>query len=652
MSWIISLLLAGVMFTSESDLATKSNYSQNNTNVKQVIKLDETEHLEQSYPLNANGRVSVSNINGSIVVEAWDRNEVKLEAVKTADSRETLSEVELQIDARPESFSVETDYSDWKNRDGQRWKDKKLRVDFHLMVPRGANLNEIESVNGSITLSNFTNYTKASAVNGGVKAMNLRGTAILSTVNGTTEADFDGVQPSSKISLSTVNGSVNLLVPSDVNATVKADTVNGSINNDFGLPIRKGEYVGRDLYGKIGSGEAQIKLESVNGGLSIRRKADGRTPNPAINLLPAKGKDIDEDFDDDNNSGNDKDSDNNNTGVNTKKMNRDISKAMKETSKANAKAMKDAQREMQKIKPELEKIKIEPLIVSTEELKEAIKVIDTKELQEKIKEAQLQQKEALIKLKNISWASPMMEEKTESFPVKSTPTVTIDARNCSVLVRGWDKPEVKYSVRQMARRNAEQKTVEVKADKSDSAVKINVLNNTDEDGDAFNFNDSVRVEVFVPKKSNLRILTNKEIRLEGVSGDIKLTGGEGSINVRDSDGKLNVSASEGRIRLIGFNGDVEAQTDCGMMDLDGDFRKLSAKTAQGTIVLYLPEDANKIIESNIDEIQAEGVSLQSLGEGKNTSKWKIGKGGDNFQLFTSAEGKIFIRSTGNLTAEE
>jgi hypothetical protein len=97
MSWVISLLLAGVMFTTEGNLPAKNSYSQTNTNVNQVIRLDETERFEQSYPLNPNGRVSVSNINGSITVEAWDRNEIRLEAVKTADSRETLAEVELRM---------------------------------------------------------------------------------------------------------------------------------------------------------------------------------------------------------------------------------------------------------------------------------------------------------------------------------------------------------------------------------------------------------------------------------------------------------------------------------------------------------------------------------------------------------------------------
>lgn len=652
MSWIVSLLLAGVMFTTESELAVKSHYNQTNSNVKKIIKFDETERFEQSYPLDANGRVSVSNINGSITVEAWDRNEVKLVAVKTADSRETLAEVELEIDARPDSFSIETDYTSWKNRDGgQRWKDKKLRVEFHLTVPRGANLNEIESVNGSITLSNFTNYTKASAVNGGVKAMNLRGTAILSTVNGTTEADFDSVQPNSKISLSTVNGSVNLFVPSDINATVKADTVNGSINNDFGLPVRKGQYVGRDLYGKIGSGDAQIRLESVNGGLSIKRKNDGRSPNPATNLLPPKGKDVDYDSDDDFDA--DRES-----SIESKKMNEHLEKAAKDkvvknTHKKVTESVKQAEKELKKIQPEISRIAVETAEVTTKAVSEAMKAVSSEEVKAKLQEAQLRQREAFIRLRNARWEAPTMNEKSQGFQVKDNPTVTIDAQNCSVFVRGWDKPEVKYSVRQVSRFSAVQNQLDVKAEKTDSEVKIKVFDNS-ENGDLFNMGEGVRVEVFVPKKSNLRILSNREIRLEGVSGDVKLMGGSGAINVRDADGTLDVSSSEGRIRLIGFRGEVNAQSKCGLISLDGDFQKLYARSSDGNVILTLPNNANATLITNkgitVNDAEMDGSqvrigNLDLMKEKANT--WRVGKGGVKFN-FELASGDLVIRNAADL----
>ena len=51
-----------------------------------------------------------------------------------------------------------------------------------------------------------------------------------------------------------------------------AETVNGSIDaDDFGLEPEKG-FVGRDLDGTIGDGDARISLDTVNGSIRINEK--------------------------------------------------------------------------------------------------------------------------------------------------------------------------------------------------------------------------------------------------------------------------------------------------------------------------------------------------------------------------------------------
>src|SRR6188768_2931825 len=281
-SWLYTIVLAGMLISDGIDSGFQKNSAPEPQETGVIEIQDEiVEKFEQSYPLNPNGRVNVSNINGSITVEAWDRNEVKLEVTKIADSRETMALVDVKITAQPEYFRVETDvqhgnYNDVNNRNN---RNRRLEVQYRLKVPKGAVLNEIGSVNGPITLSNFTNVIKASAVNGGIIANNLRGRVDLSTVNGEVKAGFDSLNSGTSLALDTVNGKVNLEVPSDINATIKADSLNGSIINEFGLPVRKGKPVGRDLHGRIGTGEVQIKLSAVNGGLFIGRKKDGKSSN-------------------------------------------------------------------------------------------------------------------------------------------------------------------------------------------------------------------------------------------------------------------------------------------------------------------------------------------------------------------------------------
>jgi DUF4097 and DUF4098 domain-containing protein YvlB len=630
------------MFSSESSVPAPKNYNYTEANTTKVIKLDETERFEQSYPLNKNGRVSVSNINGSITIDTWDRNEVKLVAVKNSDDKERLADVEITIDSRPDYIRIETDYDGWRERSNQPRKNYgKLSVEYTLTVPRNAVLNEIETVNGSVKISNATNMVKASAVNGGVTATNLRGVTNLSSVNGTVVADFEQLQAGSKINLDTVNGTVNLTIPSDANATFRADSLNGAITNDFGLPVRKGEYVGRDLYGKVGSGDVQIKLNSVNGPLTIKRRNDGKNVNPAVNLLPQKSED-DKDWDDDDDS------------------DEESLKALEKSQKEIDKSIKQAEKELKKIKPEIAKATIDAVRQSTAvaaditadvtaEISTNVSAVVTQEMRMKIDQAQKQQQEALAKLADINWISPapVIEKETGSFAVKGVPKVTVHAVNCAVNVRGWDKQEVKYFVTKVSK-DRNQKPISLTVDNTSSEVTLRVADNFDAQQGTYYNTDVTRVvvEVYVPKKSNLRIVTNREIRLEGVSGDIDLSGSEGAVNVRDSDGKLRVSSDCGKIRVIGFSGEVDAKTIDGTVSLEGNFTKISGNTEDGSFILTLPANANADILANVEELAVENLPEPTqVAEGN----WRFGKGGAKYS-FNVGGGQVFVRNADDLRA--
>src|SRR4051794_4098474 len=111
MSWLYTIFFAGLMFGSHGTNTIdplKSQLAQ--VDVPAVSVAEETEHFDQTYGLSPGGRVSVSNVNGSIRVEAWDRNEVRIEYTKTADSKERLSDVQVKIDAKSDYVRVESDY--------------------------------------------------------------------------------------------------------------------------------------------------------------------------------------------------------------------------------------------------------------------------------------------------------------------------------------------------------------------------------------------------------------------------------------------------------------------------------------------------------------------------------------------------------------
>jgi DUF4097 and DUF4098 domain-containing protein YvlB len=632
MTWLYTLVFAGLTLTSSPADRPSSPIEPNGTVPAAIILPDETERFDQTYPLNAGGRVSVSNVNGSVTIEAWDRNEVKLEYVKTADTKERLSDLEIRIDSRADHFSVEADFQWRKNTSDNRWRNGgKLNVEFRLMAPRGAVLNEIETVNGSVNIANFTNSTRVSAVNGSVTATNLRGTARLETVNGSVNADFERLENSSKINLETVNGRVNLLLPSDASATLRADSLNGSIVNDFGLRVRKGKYVGRDLYSRLGSGDAQIRLESVNGGLAINRRNDGKNPAPATDLLPQKEKD-DEDWDR-----------HDREASKSAKIDKDVAKAVKESIKGSAKAAADAQVALEDLGPEIARITASAAVVGIEAAAKAAAALNRVDVERRVRDSRNRSRGLLSSAANSALlpSVPRITKKSETFPVKGAPLVSVDAKGCSVIVRGWEKSEVQYSVTQFSDpRNSS--SITMNESHTDATVNLKVENHAHE-ARAGNFYDEsrrMRIEIYLPKMSNLRITSNGEVRVEGVTGDLQLIAGDEDVNVRDSSGTLQVTNQDGQVRIIGFRGDLMAKTADGEIRMDGDFSRIVGSSADGRFVLTLPENFDGDIETPSNNLTIEDLpNNQKLSD----RKWRFGKGGRLYN-FTRVDGSLVIQN--------
>lgn len=241
-----------------------------------------TEEFHQTYPITADGRVELDNINGPVHISSWDRSEVKVDAVKYADTKEKLDEAKIEVESGKDYVSIRTRYPDHDHSWSRGSHNNPASVEYTLTVPRTARLDEINLVNGSLEVAGVGGEVRASCVNGRLEAHDLAGRAELSTVNGRLAAEFRQLAGQT-VELNSVNGAVDLTIPSDSNAEVEASTVSGGIDNDFGLPVNHHRFVGHDLEGEIGNGGTHIKLSDVNGRVEIHHAQDGHTMSPVKN---------------------------------------------------------------------------------------------------------------------------------------------------------------------------------------------------------------------------------------------------------------------------------------------------------------------------------------------------------------------------------
>jgi DUF4097 and DUF4098 domain-containing protein YvlB len=263
-----------------------------------------TEEFHKVYPLSAQGRIEIENLNGPVHITGWDRDEVKVDAVKSAWTKEHLEEAKIEIRAEPDEISIRTEYPDHDHTfdfGSAGVYNNPASVEYTITVPRQARLDGIKLVNGRLDLQDVAGEVRASCVNGRIEARNLQGRLELNTVNGELDANMDRL-PSTELQLSSVNGKLRLTLPSDARAELKANTVSGSISDEFGLPVTRHQFIGHSLHGQLGGGGTLVKLSNVNGEIEIRHANDSRPLSPAQNLeheRSRKDNDGDDKSDDD-----------------------------------------------------------------------------------------------------------------------------------------------------------------------------------------------------------------------------------------------------------------------------------------------------------------------------------------------------------------
>lgn len=222
------------------------------------------EEFHKTVAMDADGNFSLSNINGGVKISAWDKNEVQIDAVKTASSDEKLREARIEVAGSGHSVDVETKYPDHTTHNA-------ASVEYTIHLPKGARMLAVKDVNGAIHIDGMRGMIKAGTVNGAVEVANAGDQVDLNSVNGTVKASLSGAGKND-IKLNVVNGSISLSIPAATNANVKASTVHGNIESDLPLTVQRSEYgPGAHVDSKLGSGGATIHMDSVNGSIYLHK---------------------------------------------------------------------------------------------------------------------------------------------------------------------------------------------------------------------------------------------------------------------------------------------------------------------------------------------------------------------------------------------
>ncbi len=268
--------------------------------------------VNETLDADADGRVHVSNIAGSVTVNGWDRSEVRVtgslgrnvkELYFDRDDDEITIKVKVpkksgrgidsdltinvphgsSVDVGTVSADIEVEGVNGDQKlqsvsgdidaefSGEDLYAESVSGDVEIQGDDASGDTKVSSVSGDVVVSGVSGDISAEAVSGDVSVAG--GTfddVALDSVNG--EIEFTGeLAESGRLSAETVNGEIELRFAGTFSADVDVDTLNGRIRNCFGHEARKTSKYGPgwELSFTEGSGSARVKVSTVNGGVSI-----------------------------------------------------------------------------------------------------------------------------------------------------------------------------------------------------------------------------------------------------------------------------------------------------------------------------------------------------------------------------------------------
>lgn len=228
------------------------------------------QHTER-YTAGPQTEIVLQNVTGNITVLPWDEPVVQIDWVIRAYQKHTLDAAWVEIDPHGDKIEVRTAYPIAKHasfRTEERTSGPDS-VDYMLHVPRKLRSLEILAHDGELRVTGLISDLRVASVNGVVEVENVSGNMDITTMHAPQVIRLGSISGRRTIRLESVNGSIRVSLSRASNVNLQVASANGGLSNEFGWRTEKKEYVpGRSLRGKLGTGEATLEIQEVNGSIS------------------------------------------------------------------------------------------------------------------------------------------------------------------------------------------------------------------------------------------------------------------------------------------------------------------------------------------------------------------------------------------------
>lgn len=230
-------------------------------------------------------RVHVESVNGSITVETHAGKDVILEVTTGSPLKDRGADAKgmKRFDLMSGGLEAEERNNQVKIESGSHAK-----VDMRILVPPESSVKAELVGGGDLKIEGVMGSVEAECVNCKTILTNLGGAVTVESVNGGVQANLPRLSADKPVAITSVNGPIDLSLPADIKARVRLRSENGSVQSDFDLKVdssdatttangrdKSGRFrlrLDRSVYGSINGGGTEVRLETVNGPIILRKK--------------------------------------------------------------------------------------------------------------------------------------------------------------------------------------------------------------------------------------------------------------------------------------------------------------------------------------------------------------------------------------------
>jgi len=219
------------------------------------------QHLSKRYPVGKNVRVELKNVSGTIEVESWDKNEIRLTATMESPTAHVVPrqfEDSLVVDVMGDN-RARGDVGD---------------VNFKLQVPINSSV-DLETRRGQISVSNLRGASVRAHVSseGDITLSNVSATQVIAR-NTIGNIFFDGeFSRGGTYEFKSTKGDITIRIPGDsafrlvAASSARKISLNQFWNNGF-----KSMGDGRQLVGDVGDGRSSVSVTNFSGQITFMRR--------------------------------------------------------------------------------------------------------------------------------------------------------------------------------------------------------------------------------------------------------------------------------------------------------------------------------------------------------------------------------------------